>query len=205
MVLRVSGKNFDIGESMRGHVLERIQNCAEKYVSGPITGHVIVDHEGSGYRADCTLHVSRGITLHAEGRGHEPYVSVDQAADRLEKRLRRYKSRLRAHHGERHENDHDNNRGPADAGPLAAHYTLEAPDHGDIESDEAFHPVVVAEKSQTMPILTVSAAVTELDFTGAPVLVFRHAGHGRVNFVYRRSDGHIGWIDPSPLADTQKA
>lgn len=197
MVLRVSGKNFDIGESMRQHVLDRIQSCAGKYVSGPITGHVIVDHEGAGYRADCTLHMSKGVTLHSEGRGHEPYVSVDQAADRLEKRLRRYKSRLKGHHGERPDDIlHE---------PIIAHYTLEAPDEDVMDPTEVFHPVVVAEKTQTMPTLTVSDAVTELDFTGAHVLVFRHAGNGRVNFVYRRSDGHIGWIDPSPSeANAQK-
>jgi ribosomal subunit interface protein len=197
MVLRVSGKNFDIGEAMRGHVLERIEACAHKYVSGPITGHVIVDHEGSGYRADCTLHLSRGITLHAEGRGHEPYVSVDQAADRLEKRLRRYKSRLKGHHGDRQDG--------AAQEPIIAHYTLEAPDDEQIDSQDGFHPVVVAEKTQTMPTLTLSHAVTELDFTGAHVLVFRHAGNGRVNFVYRRSDGHIGWIDPSPDEDRSRS
>ena len=42
----------------------------------------------------------------------------------------------------------------------------------------------------------------ELDLTGTPVVVFRHAGHGRVNLVYRRADGHIGWIDP-PAVDGQ--
>ena len=36
----------------------------------------------------------------------------------------------------------------------------------------------------------------ELDMTGAPVVVFRHASHGRVNLVYRRADGNVGWIDP---------
>jgi ribosomal subunit interface protein len=198
MVLRVSGKNFDIGEAMREHVLDRIQSCAGKYVSGPITGHVIVDHEGSGYRADCTIHLSRGITLHAEGRGHEPYVSVDQAADRLEKRLRRYKSRLKGHHADKSDALAEEH--------VISHYTLEPPDDAAAESADTFHPVVVAEKTQAMPTLTVSSAVTELDFTGAPVLVFRHAGHGRVNFVYRRSDGHIGWIDPSMgETSTQKA
>ena len=43
----------------------------------------------------------------------------------------------------------------------------------------------------------------ELDLSGTPVMVFRHAGHGRVNLVYRRADGHIGWIDvPSIEQDT---
>ncbi len=47
--------------------------------------------------------------------------------------------------------------------------------------------------------LSVSEAVLELDMTGVPVIVFRHAGHGRVNLVYRRADGHIGWIDPPTI------
>jgi hypothetical protein len=47
--------------------------------------------------------------------------------------------------------------------------------------------------------LSVSETVMELDRTGAPVLVFRHAGHGRINQVYRRPDGHIGWIDPPAM------
>ena len=51
--------------------------------------------------------------------------------------------------------------------------------------------------------LSVSDAVMELDMTGAPVVVFRHAGHGRVNLVYRRADGHIGWIDPPAMARDQ--
>jgi hypothetical protein len=36
-----------------------------------------------------------------------------------------------------------------------------------------------------------------MDLSEAPVVVFRHAGHGGINVVYRRNDGHIGWIDPS--------
>ncbi|MCX7899968.1 MAG: sigma 54 modulation/S30EA ribosomal C-terminal domain-containing protein, partial [Methylocystis sp.] len=43
--------------------------------------------------------------------------------------------------------------------------------------------------------LAVSEAVLDLDLSGAPLLVFRHATTGRVNIVYRRSDNNIGWID----------
>ena len=46
--------------------------------------------------------------------------------------------------------------------------------------------------------LSVSDAVMQLDFTGAPALVFIHASTRRVNVVYRRSDGTIGWVDPPP-------
>ena len=59
-----------------------------------------------------------------------------------------------------------------------------------------FNPVIIAETTTILKRFSVSEAVMELDLTGAPVVVFRHAGHGRVNLVYRRADGHIGWVDP---------
>jgi hypothetical protein len=72
---------------------------------------------------------------------------------------------------------------------------LSAPD---IEADveESWNPAVIAESTSSLSQMTVRDAVLQLDFTGAPALVFRHASHGRVNMVYRRADGHIGWIDP---------
>ncbi|MBX9758882.1 MAG: ribosome-associated translation inhibitor RaiA [Beijerinckiaceae bacterium] len=189
MDLRVSGKNFSIGEAMRKHVSDRIQSAVQKYFDGGVNGHVVVDHEGSGYRSDCTLHLASGITLQAEGRAIEPYASFEQAADRLERRLRRYKQRLKDHHGA---------SANADSAPreIFSSYVLEAPEEESHEADE-FNPVVVAEKTATLRRLSVSEAVLDIDMTGAPVLVFRNAGTDRVNIVYRRSDGNIGWIDPA--------
>lgn len=189
MVLRVSGKNFDIGEALRLHVRQRVEAATSKYFDGSVTGHVILDHEGSGYRSDCTLHLASGITLHAEGRAQEPYACFDQAADKLERRLRRYKRRLKDHHLA------VQIEAKAEvAAALVADYVIEAP--GDEGLDGEFHPVVIAERTSSLRQMPVSEAVVELDFTGAPVHVFRHAGNGRVNIVYRRSDGNIGWVDP---------
>ena len=189
MVLRVSGKNFDIGEALRQHVKDKVEAASQKYFDGSVTGHVILDHEGSGYRCDCTLHLASGITLQAEGRAQEPYASFDQAAERLEKRLRRYKRRLKEHHG-------SSTAAGGNDEMIVADYVIEAPAL-DGEEGTDFHPVVIAERTSALKQLPVSQAVVELDFTGAPVHVFRHAGNGRVNIVYRRSDGNIGWIDPS--------
>lgn len=190
MDLRVSGKNFSLGEAMRQHVTDRIGAAVGKYFDGNVAGHVVVDHEGSGYRTDCTLHLASGVTLQAEGSAMEPYVSFDQAADRLEKRLRRYKRRLKDHHNGNGNGAAGRNEG---AETMAA-YVLESP-ADDVESG-AFNPVVVAEKTAKLRRISVSDAVLDLDMTGASVLVFRNAGTDRVNIVYRRSDGNIGWLDP---------
>ena len=78
-------------------------------------------------------------------------------------------------------------------------YVLEPPEGEEEVAD--FSPVVVAEIKAPFKTMTVAAAVTELDLSGAPVLVFRHSGNAHVNIVYRRGDGHIGWIDPSSITE----
>ncbi len=195
MTIRVTGKHFDLGEAMRTHILEKIDAAIGKYFDGQVSGHVVVDHEGSGYRSDCTLHLSSGITLHAEGRAHEPYASFDQASERLEKRLRRYKRRLKEHHG-------GHSHVPAQSDDTMANYVLEPPNQ-EAEETHDFSAVIVAEQSSSLKTMAVATAVMELDMTGAPVVVFRHSSSDRINVVYRRGDGNIGWVDPGN--ESQKA
>lgn len=192
MSLRVSGKNLQIGEALQDHARTRVAGVVGRYVEGDINGHVTVEPEGSGYRCEMLLHLGSGMTLHAEGRAHEPYACFDQANHRIETRLRRYKRRVRDRHGP----DQDNGRAETE---MVASYVLETPE-GDEEPND-FVPVVVAESRAQLRTLSVGGAVAELDLSGSPVLVFRHAGNQHVNIVYRRPDGHIGWIDPSDRAD----
>src|ERR1700722_16547904 len=191
MTLRVSGKNLAIGESLRQHVLDKVAAVMGRYFDGQVTGHVVISPEGSWYRSDCSLHLSSGMNLQAEGKAQEPYASFDQAADRIERRLRRYNKRLKDRHAPVSEGLE-----AADAmRPMVANYMIEAPDE-EAEDGQDFSPVIVAEGSALLKSLSVALAVEELDLTGAPVVVFQHAGSARVNVVYRRSDGAIGWIDP---------
>jgi ribosomal subunit interface protein len=186
MSLRVSGKNLDVGEALRQRVSDRIVEAMGKYFDGGYGGHVTLKREGAGFRTECAIHLDSKITLHAEGSAIDAYASADQAALRLEKRLRRYHRRLKDHRLERAE-------GPAAI--YAASYILAAPeDDGEVASED-FTPVIIAESTTALKPMSVSDAVTELDLTGAPVIVFRHAAHGGINVVYRRADGHFGWID----------
>ena len=186
MGLRISGKSVDIGEAFRGHVEAKIGDALEKYFDGGFTGHVTVEREGPGFRTDCAIHLDTGVVLKAEGRAQDVYQSFDMAAERIDKRLRRYKRRLKDHH-------HRNRGGD---GMPATEYVLAAPDE-DTEVAPDTDPVVIAEQATNLETMTVGGAVMAMDLTDAPVVVFRNAGHGGVNVVYRRRDGHIGWIDPS--------
>ena len=194
--LRVSGRGMDLGEALRTRVEERVSAALAKYFDGAYNGHVTFARDGSAYRTDCVLHLPSGITLEASGSAHDAHASFDQTAERIEKRLRRYKHRLKAH-----PNGHAKEVGidgglpgslPGREAVMEAAYSVfEAP-----EEDTGEHPPIIAESTRTLHRRTVSEAVVELDLTGVPVLVFVHAGTERVNVVYRRGDGAIGWIDP---------
>ena len=191
MSFRVSGKNIEIGSALQTHAHGKVSAIIGKYFDTEPSGHVTLEPEGSGYRADLFVHLTNGVTVQAEGRAHEAYACFDQAAERIERRLKRHKRRLKDRHSA--PDGHDRMRSqPAD---LVASYVIEAPGEEELAVD--FAPIVVAEGQTTLKRLSVSAAVLELDISGAPVLVFRHSSNDHVNIVYRRTDGHIGWIDPS--------
>jgi ribosomal subunit interface protein len=196
MSFRVSGKNIDVGEALRERISARVAEALGKFFDGGYSGHATIGKDGFGFRTECALHLDSGITLHADAQAADPYDSADQAALRIEKRLRRYKSRLKGHHIRA--NSHKNSDSASTIS--APSYVISAPEHESEDEVAAFDPVIIAESTTSLRRLSVSEAVTELDFTGAPVVVFRHAGHGRINLVYRRADGHIGWIDPPTLS-----
>jgi ribosome hibernation promoting factor len=198
MTFRVSGKNLDIGDALRDRISDRIAETVGKYFDGGYSGHLTLTRDGFGFRTECAIHLDSKITLHADGMAPDAYASADQAAALIEKRLRRYHRRLKGHRPERNET-----RAADWAAVDAASYIIAAPEPADEADIDAFTPVIIAESTTTLKQLSVSDAVTELDLTGAPVLVFRHAAHGGVNIVYRRADGHFGWIDPPALSSTE--
>jgi ribosomal subunit interface protein len=195
MTIRISGKSISIGEALRGRVSDRTEEVLRKYFDGNYSGHITFSKDGFGFRTDCALHLDSGITLEAESNAADAYASADQALIQIEKRLRRYKSRLKDR-SERKAHAAAAVAAELDGAALDAQsYVIEAPATQDDEMT-AYNPVIIAESTTSLKRMSVSEAVMELDFTGAAVIVFLHGGSGRVNIIYRRGDGNVGWIDP---------
>jgi ribosomal subunit interface protein len=192
MTLRISGKSISVGDALRGRVSERTDEVLRKYFDGNYSGHITLSKDGFGFRTDCALHLDSGITLEADSNAADAYASADQALALIEKRLRRYKSRLK---------DRSARKSHAAAVAVAAatldapSYIIEAPADGEDEVD-SYNAVIIAEATTSLKRFSVSEAVMELDLTGAACIVFQHGGSGRVNIIYRRPDGNVGWIDP---------
>jgi len=188
MNLRVSGKNMDVGEALRLYAVARVDDAVEKYFNGGYSGHLTIEREGGSFRSDCSLHLDSGVTLQAAASDREARRSFEMAAERIEKRLRRYTRRLKSKHNRREERE--------DAWTQnASTYVLQTPTDEE-EVPEDFVPVVIAESQTMLKEQSVEEAVMALELSDCPAVVFKNAGHGGLNVVYRRADGHIAWIDP---------
>lgn len=194
-MLRITGKHMDIGEVFHARIDARVNEAVAKYFDGGFSGHVTVEKSpaargGARFSADCAVHLDTGLTLQAAGDGPEAVAAFDMAAERLEKRLRRYKRRLKSH---------ASGAAAAEATEIPYRVVEALPDGEDDEVPEEFAPAVVAERTVALKTMSVAAAVVELDARDAPVVVFRNTSGEGVSVVYRRPDGHIGWIDASAV------
>ena len=193
MTLRVSGKNMDVGDALRSKAEGHFDSVVKKYFDGGYTGHLTLEPEGSGFCADCMVHLDSGAVLQASAYGGDAISAYEILTETIEKRLRRYNRKLKQH---RH---HAN--GNSSGADTAQSYVLQAPDESDDELADDYSPPVIAETTKNLRQMSVEEAVMELDLTQADIVMFRHAGHGGLNVVHRRADGNIGWIDPALRAN----
>ncbi|MEP3266171.1 MAG: ribosome-associated translation inhibitor RaiA [Hyphomicrobiales bacterium] len=187
MSLRISGKNIDVGDALRTHIGDQIDAAVSKYFDGGYTGHVTLEKEASTFKTECKIHLDTGIDLVATGAAMEAHPSFDLAAARIEKRLRRYKRKLKDHRAS------SNSKGYQ-----VPFYVLEGPGEGiDDSQDNEASPAVIAENETTILTMTVSTAVMAMDLAEQDVYVFRNPDSGEINILHKRQDGNIGWIDPA--------
>jgi ribosomal subunit interface protein len=200
MTIKVTGKNIDLGESLRSYALNRVETALDKFSGRSVSGQISVEKNHDKFLTQCAIHLASGLDMQSTGSASDAYGSVDSAMERLEKRLRRYKRRLKSH-----------GQGMEDSSHLlesvGIDYVIDAESAAD-QSGEAESgsgaPAVIAETPARVRAMSVSDAVMQMDLADQPFLVFRNAAHGGVNVVYRRPDGNIGWIDPSGVVASAK-
>jgi ribosomal subunit interface protein len=194
MRIRVSGKDIDIGEALQTHVNAELGESLGKYAGRPTDATVTFARDGSGFHCEIFVHLSTGLTAQANGAAPEIYAAFEASRERMAKQLRRHKRRLKDHHTERPQ--------PVDTSPASSFVLAPFDEEGEDAAEDgealdgAAGPTIIAEMETTVPSLSVSEAVMQMELAHAPVLVFRNEKGGAINVVYRREDGNIGWIDP---------
>jgi ribosomal subunit interface protein len=194
MQIAVKGKQIDVGDALRGHIETSLRGTVSKYFDRAIEANVAVARRAHLFRADISVHIGRGMLLQGHGEEVDAYAAFDAACERIDKRLRRYKRWLR---------DHRKSRDERAETIIASQYVLAGAGESE-ETEPGANPVIVAEMSTEIDTLTVGEAVMRMDLADLSAMMFRNRAHGGLNMVYRRSDGHVGWIDPQGAQQSAK-
>ncbi len=197
MDIRISGHQVDTGEALQEHVSSRLESIAEKYFSRTISAHTTFRRAPHGaFHCDIICHVMAGLILKGAGEAQDAHLCFDQAADRIEKQLRRYMRRLKDRHVQTAAAEAARNpeSGLNGADFDNASYTVFASSPEEEEPADA--PLIIAETKVDIPEASVSDAVMMLDLRNTNALLFINAGTAAYNMVYRRHDGSIGWVEP---------
>ena len=190
MDIRVSGHQMDTGAALQDHVSDRLNTIVEKYFGGAISSQVTFGKApASMVSCDIVTHVMQGLLLKANATAPDAHVALDQAAEKIDKQLRRYKRRIQ----DRHEQSAHALREEEASYRIFAAPEVEAEVE---EEDDAGAPPIIAETTADIPEASVADAVMMLDLRHTNALLFKNAGTGRHNMVYRRNDGSIGWVEP---------
>lgn len=204
MQVTVKGKQVDVGNALTTHVTKSLQEHVKKFFDNPIEATVVFSKEAHLIKSDIKVHVGKGILMQSYATSVEPYPAFDLALEKMSERLRRHKKRLREHHKQ-------------DIEQMAASYYIVRPEIEEAGAEEvkvavkdknvktaeakplenAAYPTIVAEVGTHVSTLTVAEAVMRMDLANLPALLFKNKTNGRINMVYRRDDGNIGWVDPT--------
>ena len=194
MDITVSGKQVELSDALRTRVALHLDAIAAKYFDHARDAQGTFSRARSFFTCDITLHAGRGLSLRGEGEAADAHAAFDDAAEHIAKRLRRYRRRV---------SDHARALANRERPEAARQYVLAEAD-GDTPPDAAgsdeigVFATIVAEQAAEIGLLSVGEAVMQMDLADQPVLMFRNRASGALNVVYRRRDGNVGWIDPTP-------
>ena len=187
MQIQVTGKHIDLGDSLKEKTIESLKEVVLKYFDHAVDSQVTIEKDGYLTIVHLEVHLGRNIIVRTSESDQEPYTALEKSIHKLEKNIRRYKDKLKAHH-----TNHDISKEE-----MAMQYVL-----SDNYRDQEGHlepqgsAAIVAETTTYIPLLSVSEAVMRLDLSGNPAFLFKNRSHGQLNMVYVRKDGNIGWVDP---------
>lgn len=192
MQITVSGKQVELSDALRTRVADHLDVIAGKYFDHALEASVTFSRARSFFTCDINVHAGRGLTLRGEGEAADAHSAFDDAAEHIAKRLRRYRRRVNEH-----ARDLAHRARPEAGKQYVLRQEEDAEQPGERKSETPAYATVIAESAAEINTLSVGEAVMRMDLADQQLLMFRNSATAELNVVYRRPDGHIGWIDPT--------
>jgi ribosomal subunit interface protein len=93
--ITIGSSNVDLGDALRAHVRDALENAAGKYLQNLTSSGVHFVREGSAYRCSITVQVGALPKMAAEGQAKDAYLAFNQALEKVAKQMRRAKRAVR--------------------------------------------------------------------------------------------------------------
>jgi putative sigma-54 modulation protein len=178
MQITTTFRHMEPSEALKSYAEEKLERV-KKYIDEPIVVQVFLTVEKIRHMAEVTI-TAKGITIKAAEETNDMYASVDAVSDKIERQLRRFKERIKAHKPASDARERQVQKSIVEAQSI----------------EETQSPVVIKTKSFSMKPMSVEEAVMQMELLHKDFLVYTEASTENINVVYRRKDGNYGLIAP---------
>ena len=195
MQVVISSQHIQIHHNVHEYVESKLQTIVTKYFEQAINSHV--NFVENNKIVECSISVNDGVKKHlllfAHSSSDDIYTSFDLALAKVNKQLKKYKSKIKKHH-------HNIKASLLEDSQDATKYILKPIEDEEVEgfleaNEVENNPAIIEERNIQINSLTVSEAVMRMDLESLPALMFKNSKTGKMNIVYYRKDGNIAWIE----------
>jgi putative sigma-54 modulation protein len=200
MQFSVTFRHMEATDALKGYAKDRLEKI-RKYFPDPISIHVVMSTERFLHRVDVNVQLHNGFKIAGTETTENMYSSIDLVSAKIERQVRRYKDKLRAHKVRELEGVpvvHSVLAEPSEEATVQTSNGGAAEHAADVP--RAALPVVITRETVRAEPMSASEAIMQLNLLHAPFLVFRNDQTGLINVVYKREDGAYGLIETTAFS-----
>ena len=193
MNITIVGRHIETSNSFQEYISKNLKGLMDKYSIDPLEINVIVSKPGYEFKCDIYSHVVKGCYIRCSGSSKDSYNVIDSTLLLLEKRLKKYKNRLKEKNSSSMKFSKEginsyiiNNQNDED---------LNYDDDNDSKDEDKKASPIIAEIDSEIPSISLTEATVLFDLSNDDCFVFRSPVKNTINILHRRKDGNIGWIE----------
>ncbi len=181
MQVNITFRHLEPTEALKDHVKDKVAHI-QRYIDRPTEAHAVLHLENLSHHAEITMKAGP-FSVRGRGKSEDMYASIDAAADKIERQLKKHKERVR---------NHKATLIPKDWTPVDVRHEIH-----DEQAEAPSSRVVSTSKFQARP-MSLDEAIVQMDLLNSRFYVFQDSGTRGINVVYRRDDGKLGVIEARP-------
>lgn len=178
MLVTTTFRHMEQSDALKSYAEEKLERVA-KYIDEPTTAQVFFTVEKIRHIVEIVVS-AKGINTKASEATNDMYAAVDAVIDKIERQLRRYKEKIKAH------KPNGDERGRQISKKIVQAESIET----------SAEPVIIRTKTETAKPMSVDEAVMQMDLLHKDFIVFTDSSSSEIHVLYRRKDGNFGLIEP---------